>query len=62
MDKDKFNEWFQDNFDVNAVKYAESKEEEFEEYCLEKYSGEPDADYLYEMQRDREIEDNYLNR
>jgi hypothetical protein len=37
MDDDKYNDWFSFNFDNNAIAYAESKEEEFEEFCLNKF-------------------------
>lgn len=62
MDEDKFMTWFQNNYDDNAVMFAEKNEDDFEEYCLEKYTEQPDEDMIYEMWRDRQIEDNYLNR
>jgi hypothetical protein len=62
MDEDKFMEWFGNNYDDNAISYAESKEEDFEEYCLNKYISGRDKDMAYDMWRDQQIEDNYLNR
>lgn len=53
MDEDKFMTWFQNNYDDNAVMFAEKNEDDFEEYCLEKYTEQPDEDMIYEMMRDR---------
>jgi hypothetical protein len=54
MDDDKFIDWYQDNFNDNAVAFAERKEDEFEEYCLEVYSqlGSDNEDEIYERYRD----------
>lgn len=45
MDDDKFMTWYQNNFDDNAIAYAEKHEEDFEEYCLQRYIGEYNAEY-----------------
>ena len=45
MDDGKFMEWYQNNFDDNAVLYAEKNEEAFEEYCIKKYVSEYNSDY-----------------
>ena len=42
MDEALFSEWYFDNFDTNAVCFAESRLDDFEEYCLKRFiqSGE----------------------
>ena len=53
MDEDNYINWYQNNFDINAIKFAEKNEEEFNEYCMNLYQelGDED-DYIYEMRRD----------
>lgn len=37
MDEDKFMDWYQYNFDSNAQLFAEKNEEEFEDWCFQRY-------------------------
>ena len=37
MDDGKFQYWYHFNFDSNAQLFAESREEEFEDYCFQRY-------------------------
>ena len=58
MDEDAFMDWFQHNFDNNAIKYAESREEDFEEFCFNKFQqiGVDDCDDAYDRWKDEQIE------
>lgn len=40
----KYNDWFNDNYQDNLVAFAEKMEDEFEEFCLNRYNIEPDFD------------------
>ena len=58
-DDGKFNDWFSNKFKENAVMFAESKDDEFEEFCFNRYSQDPyDPDEAY----DRMKEDEYLRK
>ncbi len=52
MDEDDYMNWYQNNFDENAVMFAEKNEEEFEEFCYERYIQAPDDDDVYERMKD----------
>lgn len=52
MDEDNFMQWYQNNFDENAITFAEKYEEMFDEYCYERYIQSPDEDIIYERMKE----------
>lgn len=38
MNKHDFNDWYSNKFEDNAIAYAEKMEEEFEEFCFQRFT------------------------
>lgn len=59
MNEDAYMDWYNNNFDANAVAFAEKYEELFEDFCLSKFNqlGD-DSDDAYDRWRDSQMEDN----
>ncbi len=62
MDEDKYNDWYQNNYDDLVQGFIEKMDDEFEEYAYDRYvtADEPDYDMMYESERDRKAEEESL--
>jgi hypothetical protein len=63
MNDDDYIDWFQDNYDVNVELFIEKMSDEFEEYCLNRFTqlGQDRFEDYYEEKRLKDMEDKNEN-